>query len=330
MVNIAVLDDYQGVALTLANWKALPGDARVTSFRDHLDDQAAVIRRLRDFEVVCVMRERTPLPRTVLQQLPKLQLLVTTGGANASIDMNAATELGILVCSTGNFGNPTAELTWGIILGMLRSIPQEDHAVRAGKWQTSVGIGMQDKTLGIIGLGNLGSHVATIGKAFKMHILAWSQNLTAERARQFGATLVSKDELMSQSDIVTIHTRLSERTRGLIGARELALMKPTAYLVNTSRGPIVTEDAMVQALRERRIAGAGLDVFDQEPLRADHPLLSMNNVVLTPHLGYVTKETYGVFYRDTVEDIAAFLEGKPMRMINPQALENTKRRTMRP
>jgi phosphoglycerate dehydrogenase-like enzyme len=316
MVRVAVLDDYQKVALKMADWSILPSDTQVQVFRDHLSDEKAVAERLQDFEIAVAMRERTPFPRTVLQRLPKLKLLITTGMRNASIDVAAARDLGVTVCGTGGLPYPTAELTWGLILALLRQIPREDSATRTGHWQVSVGMGLRDKVLGVMGLGNLGSQVATVGTAFGMSVLAWSQNLTAERAAQFGATLVGKDELLCRSDIVTIHLVLSDRTRGLVGARELGLMKPTAYLVNTSRGPIVDEEALVQALQQGTIAGAALDVFDEEPLPLNHALRQLENTVITPHLGYVTAETYKVFYGQAVEDIQAFLRGEPIRVIN--------------
>jgi len=316
MARVAVLDDYQQVALQMTDWGVLPPDTEVQVFRDHLSDQAAVAQRLKDFEVVVAMRERTPFPRGLLEQLPRLQLLVTTGMRNAAIDLEAATDCGVLVCGTGGVLYPTAELTWGLILALLRHIPREDHATRAGQWQVSMGTGLQGKVLGVIGLGNLGSQVATVGKAFQMPVVAWSQNLTAERAAQFGAALVSKDELLSRADIVTIHLVLSDRTRRLLGARELGLMKPTAYLVNTSRGPIVEERALVEALQKGTIAGAALDVFDAEPLPRDHPLRRLENTVITPHVGYVTTETYRIFFSHIVENIRAFLDGAPTRALN--------------
>jgi phosphoglycerate dehydrogenase-like enzyme len=316
MARVAVLDDYQEVALQMADWSMLPPDTKVQVFRDHLASPEAVAERLKDFDIVVAMRERTPFPRSILERLPTLKLLITTGMRNASIDVGAATDLGITVCGTQGVGYPTAELTWGLILGLLRHIPREDRATRDGRWQVSVGVGLRDKVLGVIGLGNLGSQVATVGKAFGMSLLAWSQNLTAERAAQFGATLVGKDALLSQSDIVTIHLVLSDRTRGLIGARELGLMKRTASLINSSRGPIVDESALIQALRRGTIAGAALDVYDEEPLPLDHPLRQLPNTVITPHLGYVTVEGYKVFYGNIVENIQAFLQGKPIRVIN--------------
>ncbi len=272
MVRVAILDDYQHVALQMTDWSVLPADVEVRVFSDHLTNQGALAERLKDFEVVMAMRERTPFP--------------------------------------------TAELTWGLIPALLRHIPREDQTTRTGQWQVSMGIGLHGKVLGVIGLGNLGSQVATVGKAFQMSVLAWSQNLTAERAAQVGATLVSKDELLSESDIVTIHLVLSQRTSGLLGARELALMKPTSYLVNTSRGPIVNEHALVAALQKKTIAGAALDVFDEEPLPLDHPLRRLENTVITPHVGYVTIETYRIFFDQTVENIRAFLNGAPVRVIN--------------
>jgi phosphoglycerate dehydrogenase-like enzyme len=315
MTRVAVLDDYQDVALKMAHWSVLPSDVQVQVFRDHLVDPQAVAARLKDYDIVVAMRERTPFPRGLLQQLPNLKLLITTGMRNASIDVEAAAELGITVCGTQGLPYPTAELTWGLILALLRHIPREDRATREGRWQVSVGFGLRDKVLGVIGLGNLGSQVATVGLAFGMSLLAWSQNLTPERAARFGATLVGKDELLSRADVVTVHLVLSDRTRGLIGARELGLMKPSAFLINTSRGPIVEEKALIDALQKGGIAGAGLDVFDEEPLPLDHPLRRLENTVITPHLGYVTVETYKVFYGHAVEDIQAFLRGQPVRII---------------
>ena len=316
MVQVGVLDDYQDVAMKMADWGGLPSDTEVQAFKDHLSDQDDLVERLKDFPILVAMRERTPFPHPLLERLPRLRLLVTTGMRNASIDTEAAAELGILVCGTRGLGYPTAELTWGLILSMLRQIPREDLTTRAGQWQVSMGIGLLDKVLGVIGLGNLGSQVTTIGRAFGMSVMAWSQNLTADRAVRFGATLVGKDELLARSDIVTIHLVLSERTRGLIGPHELSLMKGTAYLVNTSRGPIVDERALVEALQKGTIAGAALDVFDKEPLPLDHPLRRLENTVITPHIGYVTTETYEVLFRDVVEDIRAYLDGEPTRAIN--------------
>lgn len=317
MTRVALLDDYQNVALAMADWSALPGGSAVQAFQDHLADPLAVAKRLADFEVVVAMRERTPFPRALLERLPRLRLLVTTGMRNASIDVRAAADRGVVVCGTAGLPYPTAELAWGLILALFRRIPAEDRATREGRWQVSVGEGLNGKTLGVLGLGTLGSRVARVGRAFEMNVLAWSQNLTAERAAEVGAALVPRDELLGRADVVSVHLVLGERTRGLIGARELAAMKPGAYLVNTSRGPIVDEAALIQALREGRIAGAGLDVFDEEPLPLDHPFRRLPGVVITPHLGYVTEETYRIFYGHALEDVQAFLRGEPVRVIKP-------------
>jgi len=320
MPMVAVLDDYQGVALQMADWSVLAPDCRVQVFRDHVTDLGALADRLKDFEVVTCMRERTPFGRDLLQRLPKLRLLVTTGMRNAAIDLEAATDLGILVCGTfGGPESPPAELTWGLILALVRHIPREDAATRVGHWGTTVGMSLEKRVLGVLGLGRLGATVARVGGAFQMSVIAWSQNLTTERAAQCGATLVTKDELFARADILTIHVQLSERTRGLVAARELALMKRTAYLVNTARGPIVDERALVQALQTRTIAGAGLDVFDEEPLPPGHPFTQLDNTLLMPHAGYVTEAQYRVRYRDSVEDIAAYLRGAPLRVLNPKS-----------
>jgi len=316
MVRVAVLDDYQNVARKMADWSVLPADVEVEVFRDHLTDRAAVAERLKDFDIVMAMRERTPFPRALLEQLPRLRLLTTTGMRNAAIDMQAAADCHVLVCGTGGILYPTAELTWGLILSLLRHIPDEDRATRAGRWQVSLGLGLHGKTLGLMGLGRLGSEVARVGNAFQMDVIAWSQNLTAERAAERGATLVSKDELLARADILSIHLVLSARSRGLIGHQELNRMKPTAYVINTSRGPIVDEAALIAALRNGTIAGAGLDVFDEEPLPLDHPLRRTANTIITPHIGYVTEETYQVFFAETVENIQAFLKGAPVRVLN--------------
>ena len=318
--RLALLDDYQGVALELADWAALGPRVAVEAFRDHVRDEAVLLRRLAPFDAIVAMRERTPFPERVLAGLPRLRLLVTTGMRNASIDVEAATRLGIVVAGTEGLAPPTVELTWALILAAVRRIAQEDRATREGRWQTSLGTGLHGKTLGVIGLGRLGSQVATIGRAFGMRLLGWSQNLTAERATECGATRVTKEALLERSDVVTIHLQLSARTRGLIGAADLARMKPTAYLVNTSRGPIVDEAALLEVLRGGKIAGAALDVYGQEPLPPRHPFLSLDNLVLSPHLGYVTFENYVVFYQDACEDVAAFLRGAPERVLNPAVL----------
>jgi phosphoglycerate dehydrogenase-like enzyme len=316
MVRVAVLDDYQGIARSMTDWQRLPPGSNTEFFSDHVTDEEALAARLAPFEAIVAMRERTPFPRTLLARLPNLKLLVTTGMRNAAIDVAAANTQGITVAGTRGQRTATAELTWGLILALVRHIAEEDAAMKAGRWQSTIGPSLEGKVLGLLGLGNLGSQVATVGKAFGMDLIAWSQNLTAERAAQFGARLVAKDELLARADVVSIHLVLSDRTRGLIGAREFALMKPGAYLVNTSRGPIVDEAALVDALRSRRIAGAALDVYDREPLPADHALRPLSNVVLTPHLGYVTTDGYRVFYDDALEDILGFLAGNPVRVIS--------------
>lgn len=307
-VKIAILDDYQGVALKLADWSTLARRAQIDVFRDHLADTEAVIRRLLPYQVVCVMRERTPLSRDIIERLPDLRLIASTAPRNASIDLEAAAARGIKVVHTGYFGSPTVELTWALILAGARHITAEAAAVRSGGWQHTLGDDIAGKTLGIIGLGNLGSKVAKVALAFGMQVIAWSQNLNAERAAAVGATLVSKEELLRQADIVSIHLVLSDRTRGLIGVRELALMKSDARLINTSRGPIVVEAALIEALNERRIAGAAIDVYDVEPLPVEHPYRRIPNLLATPHVGYVTRGLYERFYRDTLSNISAWLD----------------------
>ncbi len=310
LVRIAVLDDYQGVALQMADWSALDGRAVVTVFRDHLADHAAVVERLRPFDVVCVMRERTPLPRAVLAQLGRLRLIVSTGGRNASIDLDAAREQGITVGNTGGSGSGAMELTWALILAALRHIPAEAASLRFGGWQVGLGGDLAGKTLGIVGLGRIGGGMARVASAFEMDVIAWSPNLTQEKAEAAGARLVTKAELFRTAQIVTLHLVLSQRTRGIVGAAELALMGQDSWLVNTSRGPLVDEAALVEALQRRRIAGAALDVFDSEPLPADHPLRTLDNVVATGHIGFVTEASYRVFYGDTVRQIVEWLDGQ--------------------
>lgn len=316
-LRIAVLDDYQRVAEAKADWRGIGPDAETVFFHDHLADEAAVAARLADFDVVCIMRERTPFRRGLVERLPRLKLLVTTGMRNAAVDLPALAERGVTVCGTGAPGGPTAELAWGLILALMRQIPQEDRALRAGRWQLTVGQETAGRTLGVLGLGRLGAKVAKIGQAFDMNVIAWSPNLTAERVAEAGAKLVSKADLFAQADVVTIHVVLSDRSRGLVGAEDLARMKPTAYLVNTARGPIVDEAALAAALRDRRIAGAGIDVYGTEPLPPDHPFLGLDNTVLTPHLGYVTEGTYAQVYPETVEDIVAWRAGRPIRVLAP-------------
>lgn len=320
-IRIALLDDFQGVAMTSAPWDSLPSCCRVEAFRDHLEDEDALVNRLKDFDVVMALRERTAYPRSLLERLPKLKLISTAGKRNASIDMEAATDLGILVCGTSGSKSPTAEITWGLILSVVRNIPREYLRVLDGKWQRTVGMGLEGKTLGLLGLGEIGSMVAEVGRAFRMRTIAWSQNLTAERASKLGSQRVDKDDLFKQADVLAIHLVLSDRTRGLVGRRELQLMKPTAYLVNTSRGPIVDEDALLWALKNKIIAGAGLDVYNREPLPPHHPLTGFENVVLTPHLGYASREVLQMFYRDTLENIRGFLDGSPTRVLNPDVLK---------
>ncbi len=311
----AILDDYQHVAESLVGAREIPGNLEVTVFHDHLDDEDALADRLQGFEVVCVMRERTPFRRGLLERLPNLRLLVTSGMRNASIDVTAARERGVTVCDTPSVGGPTAELTWGLIIGLLRHIPEEDRATRGGGWQETVGRGLLGKTLGVAGLGKLGARVARVGLAFGMNVIAWSRNLTEERCREIGVSGVGKDELLSRSDVLTIHLVLSDRTRGLLGAAELAMMKPTAVLINTSRGPIVDEGALVEALERRTIAGAGLDVYDTEPLPLDHALRRCDNTVVTPHLGYVEEANYGAYFDGYLAAIRGYLDGSPVNVV---------------
>jgi phosphoglycerate dehydrogenase-like enzyme len=307
-IKVAVLDDYQGVALSIVDWSSVSERASVTVFRDHLSDPDAVAERLAPFDVVCIMRERTPMPATLLERLPKLKLIASTGPRNASIDLAAAAKRGISIAHTGYTSAPTIELTWALILASARHISSEAASVRSGSWQQTLGDDLAGKTLGIVGLGNVGSGVAKVGLAFGMNVIAWSQNLTAEAAKAVGAHRVSKEELLRAADVISIHMVLSPRTVGLMGAAEFALMKPSARLVNTSRGPVVVEQALLNALAERRIAGAAIDVYDVEPLPKDHPYRSANNLVATPHIGYVTRGLYERFYRDSVSSIAAWLD----------------------
>ena len=305
----------------VADWSVLPPDVELRVFRDHLSDEAAIAERLASFQVVVGMRDRTPFPRSLLARLPDLALLVTLGMANKSFDLHGATDLGIVVSGTGGSGVDPIEMTWALILAVARNLPREDQALREGRWQTALGTRLAGKTLGIVGLGRIGAQVARIGAAFGMPVVAWSQNLTAARSKEHGATLVAKDQLLAQSDVVTLHLRLSDRTRGSIGARELTLMKPTAYLVNTARSRLIDEAALIEALRNRAIAGAALDVFDHEPLPADHPLRGLENTVITPHLGGVTLDRYRTDYTQVIEDIASHLAGEPLRVLNPEVLD---------
>ena len=306
-VTVAVLDDYQGAALRLADWSVLDGRAAVTVFNDHLADTGAVVERLKGFDVLCVMRERTPLPRSTLERLPRLKLIVSTGARNAAIDVAAANERGVAVAFTGYTSAPTIEMTWAMILAASRHIVAENLAFRRGGWQQGIGVGLAGKTLGVLGLGRVGGAVAEIGALFGMKVLTWSPNMTPERAAERGATAVSKEDLLRRSDVLTIHLVLSSKTRGLLGADALAQMKPTSLLVNTSRGPLVDEAALVSALTSRRIGMAAIDVFEIEPLPAEHPLRSLENVLGTPHIGYVADDLYRTFYGDTVKAIDAWL-----------------------
>jgi phosphoglycerate dehydrogenase-like enzyme len=327
-MRVAILDDYQQVALASADWSAVRERAEIHVFTSHIGRTEALVNALEPFDVIVAMRERTPFDAERLSQLPQLRLLVTTGMSNASIDLEAAAARGITVCGTGGIGSSTAELTWGLILALLRHIPTEDRWMKmagraggaalgvGGGWQQTVGTGLDGKRLGVVGLGRQGRRVAEIGPAFGMHVVAWSQNLDPSRAEQVGAKAVSKEELFASSDVVTVHYKHSERSVGLVGAAELALMKPSAFLVNTSRGPLVDTEALLAALKSGGIAGAALDVYDVEPLPLSSPLRTAPNVVLTPHLGYVTEEAYRIFYGEAAEDIVAFAAGSPVRVLS--------------
>jgi phosphoglycerate dehydrogenase-like enzyme len=309
--RIAVLDDYQNVALRCADWAPLDGRADITVFHDHESDHDALVRRLQPFDAVVVMRERTPFTAALIEALPRLRLIASTGRGNASIDTDAAALRGVEVVHTNYSSTPTIEFTWAAILGLMRGLGNETASVRAGGWQVGLGAELHGKTLGILGLGRIGSKVARIGQVFGMQVIAWSQNLEEETASALGVRRVSKQELLAGSDVLTIHVRLSERTRGLIGASDLAVMKSTARLVNSSRGPIVDEAALVEALHAGRIAGAAVDVFDEEPLPPDHPFRTLPNVLATPHIGYVTEEMYRVFYGDSVRNLRDWLDRQP-------------------
>ncbi|MCB4821706.1 D-2-hydroxyacid dehydrogenase family protein [Roseicella aerolata] len=311
--RLAILDDYQGVTLRLGPWDRLPESLEIHVFRDTLTDPAALLARLAPFDAILAMRERTPFPRSLIEQLPNLSLLITTGARNRSIDLEACAERGVTVCGTPSFAHPTVDLTWGLILSLMRRIPEQEAALREGRWQVALGHTLEGKTLGCLGLGNLGSRVAKVGAAFGMRVIAWSQNLTPEKAAAAGAEAVSKERLLAESDVVTLHLILSERSRGIIGAGDLAQMKSTAVIVNTSRGPLIDQAALIAALKAGRIAGAGIDVYDQEPLPKDHPILSAPNTVLTPHLGYVTEENYRAYFQGAVEAVEGYLAGQPVR-----------------
>jgi phosphoglycerate dehydrogenase-like enzyme len=331
MIKIAILDDYAKVAVQLADWSALDGKAEITVFEQHLtEDEAAVA--LKPFDVLCTVRERMSLPRSLFERLPNLKLVTIIGMDLPNLDMAAATEHGVIV-SHSNFANPlfanmvyaTPELTWGLMIATVRHLSLESRRMHEGAWQSTVGVNLAGRTLGLLGLGRIGSRMAEYARVFGMPVIAWSQNLTAEKAKSLGAERVEKDDLFRRSDIVSIHVRLSDRTRGLVTARELALMKPGSYLINTSRGPIVVEADLLAALRAGKIAGAGLDVFDEEPPPRAHPFRTMDNVTVAPHLGYVTRESLTAFYVDTLEAVAAFVNGTPIRIANPAALAHRRK-----
>ncbi|MEB3981488.1 D-2-hydroxyacid dehydrogenase family protein [Mycobacterium sp. 663a-19] len=324
--RVAILDDYAGVALELADWSQVQKQCEVSVFERHLSETEAA-DALRPFDVVCTLRERMAFPRKLIERLPNLKLITIVGKTLPNLDMAAATERGILVAHT-DFAHPrfrsvrdaTPELAWGLLIATVRNLAEEHRRMREGAWQTTTGMTLSGKTLGLLGLGRVGTRMAEYAKAFGMQVIAWSQNLTGEAAAAVGARRVDKAALFERSDVVSIHLVLSQRTRGLVAAPELARMRPHAYLINTSRGPIVDEVALVDALRAGRIAGAGLDVYDIEPLPPDHPLRRLPNVTLSPHLGYVTREMLSAFYPDTVEAVAAWLNGTPIRIANPEAL----------
>ena len=314
-MRLSILDDYQGVALEMADWSPLKGRIEIAVERAPFAGENEAARALAESEIVCAMRERTPFPRSLFERLPQLKLLVTTGMRNAAIDLDAAREKGVVVCGTGGGGLDTAELAWGLILGAARRIAEDHRAMREGLWQTRIGRRIEGKTLGILGLGRLGSTVARVGLAFNMKVIAWSQNLTAERAAAVGVEKVDKEALFRRSDILSVHLVLGPRSKGLVGRAEIALMKKDAILVNTSRGPIVDVAAVIEALEEGRLGYASFDVYDHEPLPPDHPLRRAKNVLLTPHIGYVTEENYRASYPQIVEDVLAFLDGKPIRVL---------------
>ena len=317
-MRLAILDDYEDAALRMADWGSLGDRVRIDVYRDHLTKGDELADRLSPYDILVIMRERTPFPRRLIEQLPNLKLLVTTSAKNRSIDLAACHERGIVVCGTESSRNAPAELAWALILSLLRRIPQHDRALRRGLWGDGIGSGIEGKVLGVLGLGKTGKPVARVGLAFGMKVVAWSQNLKAEQASAAGAVRAEKDELFQAADIITIHLVLSERTRGLIGAHEIGLMKPSAYLINTSRGPIVQEKALIDALTANRIAGAGLDVFDTEPLPRDHPFLSLPNTVLTPHVGYVIEESFRTYFTQAKEDVDAWIAGRPIRVLEEE------------
>ena len=336
MLKVAILDDYAGVALDSADWSALDGIAELTMFREHLGEEQA-IALLQPFDILCTIRERMALPRRLFECLPNLKLVTIIGTSLPNLDMAAATEHGVLVVHPDstrprapNIAFATPELAWGLVIATVRNLARQERRMRAGLWQDQVGTVLAGRTLGLLGLGRIGRRMAVYGQAFGMNVIAWSQNLTADAAAEHNVRRVDKDVLFAEADVLSVHVLLSDRTRGLVTARELGLMKPTSHLVNTSRGPIVEEAALVSALREGRIAGAALDVFDQEPLPADHPLRSLDTVTLAPHLGYSTRETLAAFYGDVPDAIAAFARGSPVRVINADALDHPRQRASLP
>jgi phosphoglycerate dehydrogenase-like enzyme len=316
-LRLAVLDDWEGAAGDFVDWRAELPEAEVTVFTDHVGDEGELAGRLAPFDAVMLMRERTPVTAALLRSLPKLRLIVTTGMRNRALDLDAAARLGVLVCGTQGLQWAAPELTWALILSLARDIPRADASMRAGRWEPTVGMDLHGATLGMVGLGRLGGQVGSVALAFGMRLIAWSPHLTAERAAAHGAELVGKRELFERSDVVSVHMILADSTRGLVGAAEIAAMKRSAVLVNTSRGPLVDQDALLSALVDGRIAGAGLDVYDQEPLPAAHPLRSAPRAILTPHLGYVTAGTFASFYREAARDVRAYLDGSPVRVISP-------------
>ena len=316
MIRAAILDDYQNVALSFADWSPIAKDVEIKVFNQPFKSRDEAIKALQGFAVIVGMRERTPFPRAVIESLPDLKLLITTGGRNNSFDLKAAAECGVTVCGTGGFGSPTTGVVFGLMLELTRRIGFENARMKAGQpWQVTIGPDLEGMTLGVLGLGKLGQRSAAVAKAFGMNVIAWSQNLTPEKAQAAGATYASKEDLFSKADVITVHVVLSDRSRGLVGAADLGCMKKTASLINTSRGPIVDEAALIAALKSKSIAGAGLDVFDVEPLPPDHPYRTMDNVVTTPHLGYVSTQNYAKYFPDVVADIRAFLDGKPVRVV---------------
>lgn len=307
-IKIALLDDYQDLALSMADFSQVDQQTDITVFHDHLAGLPDLIARLIPFEVVCVMRERTPLTRELLSALPNLRLIISTAPRNASIDLQAAADLGITIKHTGYVWSGAPELTWALLMALARKIPEENANFFNGRWQTTLGVDLKGKTMGIIGLGNIGQDIARFGLAFGMKVIAWSQNLDPEKAEKAGVRAVDKQTLFRDSDFISVHLVLSDRSRGIISKADLDLMKPTAFIINTSRGPLIVEQDLTDALREHKIAGAALDVFDAEPLPADHPLRTLDNLIATPHIGYVTEDTYAVFYRDTLKGIQEWIQ----------------------